>query len=240
MILDRFRLDDKVAIVTGAGRGIGAATAIALAQAGADVVISARTAEQLDKVVAQVEAAGRRAVVRAGQPQRPRRRGRTRRPRPGRLRPTRPGRQQRRAAPCPRPSWTRRPRSLEDAFHFNVATAHTLLQRRRPADGRARRRVGGQHLVGHGPHGRPRLRRLRHGQGRAGPLHPPGGHGPRPPDPGERHRRRLGRHLGPRHRHAGRRDAGRPWRRPPPWVASAIPRTSPRPSSTCRPMPAPT
>ena len=33
MILDRFRLDDQVAIVTGAGRGIGAATAIALAQA---------------------------------------------------------------------------------------------------------------------------------------------------------------------------------------------------------------
>src|SRR5665213_3497160 len=62
MILDRFRLDDQVAIVTGAGRGIGAATAIALAQAGADVVISARTTEQLDQVVAQVEAAGRRAV----------------------------------------------------------------------------------------------------------------------------------------------------------------------------------
>jgi len=62
MILDRFRMDDKVAIVTGAGRGIGAAAAIALAQAGADVVISARTTEQLDQVVAQVEAAGRRAV----------------------------------------------------------------------------------------------------------------------------------------------------------------------------------
>ena len=38
MILDRFRLDDQVAIVTGAGRGIGAATAVALAEAGADVV----------------------------------------------------------------------------------------------------------------------------------------------------------------------------------------------------------
>jgi 7-alpha-hydroxysteroid dehydrogenase len=62
MILDRFRLDDQVAIVTGAGRGIGAATAVALAEAGADVVISARTVEQLDAVVAQVEATGRRAV----------------------------------------------------------------------------------------------------------------------------------------------------------------------------------
>jgi len=63
MILDRFRVDGQVAVVTGAGRGIGAATAVALAQAGADVVISARHAEQLDKVAAQVEEAGRRAVV---------------------------------------------------------------------------------------------------------------------------------------------------------------------------------
>lgn len=66
MILDRFRLDDQVAVVTGAGRGIGAATAIALAQAGADVVISARTEDQLAAVAAEIEAAGRRAhVVRA-------------------------------------------------------------------------------------------------------------------------------------------------------------------------------
>ena len=63
MILDRFRLDDQVAVVTGAGRGIGAATAIALAEAGADVVISARTSEQLDEVAAKVTAAGRRAVA---------------------------------------------------------------------------------------------------------------------------------------------------------------------------------
>src|SRR6187402_2298405 len=63
MINDRFRLDDQVAIVTGAGRGIGAASAVALAQAGADVVLSSRTKEQLDAVAAQVEAVGRRAVV---------------------------------------------------------------------------------------------------------------------------------------------------------------------------------
>jgi 7-alpha-hydroxysteroid dehydrogenase len=61
MILDRFRVDDQVAIITGAGRGIGAASAIALAQAGADVVISARTAEQLQETAAAVEAAGRKA-----------------------------------------------------------------------------------------------------------------------------------------------------------------------------------
>jgi 7-alpha-hydroxysteroid dehydrogenase len=63
MILDRFLVTDQVAIVTGAGRGIGAATAVALAQAGADVVISARSEEQLDAVAAQITAAGRRAHV---------------------------------------------------------------------------------------------------------------------------------------------------------------------------------
>ena len=62
-ILDRFRIDGQAAIVTGAGRGIGAATAVALAQAGADVVLSSRTPEQLEDVAAQVEAAGRRAEV---------------------------------------------------------------------------------------------------------------------------------------------------------------------------------
>ncbi len=62
-ILDRFALTDHVAIVTGAGRGLGAATAVALAQAGADVLISARTEEQLGRVADQVEAAGRRALV---------------------------------------------------------------------------------------------------------------------------------------------------------------------------------
>src|SRR5258708_17545106 len=63
MILDRFRVTGRVAVVTGAGRGIGAAAALALAQAGADLVISARTGDQLAKVAREVEAAGRRAVV---------------------------------------------------------------------------------------------------------------------------------------------------------------------------------
>jgi 7-alpha-hydroxysteroid dehydrogenase len=63
VILDRFRLDDKVAVVTAAGRGIGAASAVALAEAGADVVLAARTAEQLDAVAKRVVAAGRRAEV---------------------------------------------------------------------------------------------------------------------------------------------------------------------------------
>jgi 7-alpha-hydroxysteroid dehydrogenase len=63
VILDRFLLTDQTAVITGAGRGIGAAIALAYAQAGADVVIASRTQEQLDKVAAQVAEAGRRAVV---------------------------------------------------------------------------------------------------------------------------------------------------------------------------------
>ena len=63
VILDRFRIQSQVAVVTGAGRGIGAASAIALAEAGADVVISARTEDQLKEVADRIEKAGRRAVV---------------------------------------------------------------------------------------------------------------------------------------------------------------------------------
>jgi 7-alpha-hydroxysteroid dehydrogenase len=63
MILDRFKVTDKVAIVTGAGRGIGRGIALALAEAGADVVVAARSADQIADTVAQVEARGRRAVA---------------------------------------------------------------------------------------------------------------------------------------------------------------------------------
>jgi 7-alpha-hydroxysteroid dehydrogenase len=62
-ILDRFAIAGQVAVVTGAGRGLGAATAVALAEAGADVLISARTERQLDRVAEQVRATGRRCLV---------------------------------------------------------------------------------------------------------------------------------------------------------------------------------
>jgi 7-alpha-hydroxysteroid dehydrogenase len=62
-ITDQFLVTDRVAVVTGAGRGIGRETALTLAAAGADVVISSRTQSELDSVAAEVAALGRRAVA---------------------------------------------------------------------------------------------------------------------------------------------------------------------------------
>ncbi|MBW8801099.1 MAG: glucose 1-dehydrogenase [Streptomyces sp.] len=63
MILDRFRLDGQVAVVTGGGQGIGRGIAIGLAEAGADVVVGARTKADLDEVVARIEETGRRGLA---------------------------------------------------------------------------------------------------------------------------------------------------------------------------------
>lgn len=56
-------LADRVALVTGGGRGLGRAIALALAGAGADVAVAARTREQLEETAAQVEALGVRALA---------------------------------------------------------------------------------------------------------------------------------------------------------------------------------
>ena len=61
-ILDRFRLDGEVAVVTGAGKGIGRAIAIGLAEAGADVALASRTQTDLDGVAGEIRKLGRRAL----------------------------------------------------------------------------------------------------------------------------------------------------------------------------------
>ncbi|MGD2104949.1 MAG: SDR family NAD(P)-dependent oxidoreductase, partial [Anaerolineae bacterium] len=55
---DRARLDGQVAVVTGGGRGIGRATAITLARAGASVVVTARTTSEIESTAAEIRAKG--------------------------------------------------------------------------------------------------------------------------------------------------------------------------------------
>ncbi|MFN0096739.1 MAG: SDR family NAD(P)-dependent oxidoreductase [Dehalococcoidia bacterium] len=62
-ILDSFRLDGQVAVVTGGGRGIGEGIALALAEAGADIVVAARRTAEIEAVAAKVRALGRRAMA---------------------------------------------------------------------------------------------------------------------------------------------------------------------------------
>jgi len=132
MILDRFRVTGKAAVVTGAGRGIGAATAVALAQAGADVLISARTEAELAKVAREIEQAGRRAVtVPADLAELDAMTGLvdTALAAFGRLDIV----VNNVGGAMPRPFMATKPRHLADAFQFNVGTAHRLTQASVPA-----------------------------------------------------------------------------------------------------------
>jgi NAD(P)-dependent dehydrogenase (short-subunit alcohol dehydrogenase family) len=101
-VLDLFRLDGRVVIVTGASSGLGVAFAAAFAQAGADLVVAARRAERLNATAAQVEAAGRSCLSVPADVTDPGVPGRRRR-RTGSLRARRHPRQQRRCrCRCPR------------------------------------------------------------------------------------------------------------------------------------------
>jgi 7-alpha-hydroxysteroid dehydrogenase len=61
-LLDRFRMTGRVAVVTGAGRGIGQGIALAFAEMGADVVCAARTEKEIESTAAAARAFGRRAL----------------------------------------------------------------------------------------------------------------------------------------------------------------------------------
>lgn len=65
-ILDRFRLDGRVALVIGGGRGIGAACALGLADVGADVAVFARTESQVESVAQQIRERSRKSLALCG------------------------------------------------------------------------------------------------------------------------------------------------------------------------------
>src|SRR5512145_435014 len=66
MSVPEFRLDDRVAIVTGASRGIGRAIALGLARAGAHVALTARKSPDLEAVADEISGLGRRALPVSG------------------------------------------------------------------------------------------------------------------------------------------------------------------------------
>jgi 2-deoxy-D-gluconate 3-dehydrogenase len=63
MVLNKFNLEGKVAVVTGSGRGLGKAIAVSLAQAGADVVVTARSLDQVEETAVEIGKLGRNCLA---------------------------------------------------------------------------------------------------------------------------------------------------------------------------------
>ncbi len=127
MLQERFDITGQVAIVTGAGRGIGAGSAAVLAECGADVVIAARTADQLEEVAAVVQGFGRRAHIVAcdlSDLDAVARLADEAKDAFGRIDIL----VNNVGGAMPTPLLDTSARALESAFHFNVATAHALTR----------------------------------------------------------------------------------------------------------------
>jgi 7-alpha-hydroxysteroid dehydrogenase len=62
-VFDQFDLTGKVAIITGSGRGLGKAMAIALGEAGADVVVTSRTQQEIEETAREIEKRGRKTLI---------------------------------------------------------------------------------------------------------------------------------------------------------------------------------
>ena len=62
-VLDQFRLDGQVVVVTGGGRGIGEAIALGMAEAGADIVVAARRTAEIEAVAEKVRSLGRKSLA---------------------------------------------------------------------------------------------------------------------------------------------------------------------------------
>src|SRR4030042_3754342 len=61
-VLDKFRLEGKVALVTGGGKNLGKGIGLALAEAGADVAVASRTPSEIQKVAEEIREKGRKAL----------------------------------------------------------------------------------------------------------------------------------------------------------------------------------